>query len=59
MGGGKKSPSNAIVDALRNPVPTKANVTMLLKPSPGYSLAALSEEIMVLLNEGQYCLSII
>lgn len=59
MGGGKKSQPNAIIEALRNPVPTKANVTALLKPSPGYSLAALSEEIMALLNEGRHRLAII
>lgn len=56
---GGKNLSNTITDALRNPVPSKADVTVLLKPSPGYSLAALSREIIALLDEGQYCPSII
>ena len=56
---GGKNLSNTITDALRNPVPSKADVRMLLKPAPGYSLAALSREITALLNEGQYCPSII
>lgn len=59
--GGKKyiNLSNTITDAPRNPVPSPADVMKLLKAPPGYSLAALSREIIALPNEGQYCPSII
>lgn len=56
---GRKNPSSTITDPLRNPLPAKADDTTLLKPSPGYSLAAVSREITALLNKGQYCPSII
>lgn len=56
---GRKNPSSTITDPLRNPLPAKADDPMLLKPSPGHSLAAASREITALLNKGQYCPSII